>query len=1014
MRFFKFGTILLVAAFLGAAISNASETSPKLQLNVQEFTLKNGMLFLVVERPATPQVAVRLAIRAGSALEEAGKTGIAHMLEHMMFKGTQNFGSTDHRRDAELQGRIDAAYARVKAEQARRNPDPQVIREKLAEMEQLRLEAQKLYIPQVFSSQLGKNGAVGVNAFTTTDQTQYIASVPSDMLEQWFSIISEQLFEPSWREFYVEKEVVQREWAFRYVNNPEGAAWLDLNATAYTAHPYRNPVIGWKSDMERYSTRDAMEFHAKHYNPTNAVFVLAGDVTLVEARRLAEVYFERYPAGVRAPEVVTEEPALQGPRRSVRFLEGARTPVVRIGFHGAAMNTPDFFALDALTMVLSQGRSARMTQNIVEQGLAVEAWAGNPDHRYGGMVVMGGSPNEPDALKQPGVTADQKRVAYLAACEALEELLLAEVEKLKTELVSAQELDRLKKLNQRDFIDRLRSNESVAGTLATLEVQTGWRYLTDYLRRMEAVSPEDIRRVARQYVRPANKTTAFVIPGDAASRPTEAYAEVRSLSGSAASSRELYKDSFQNHSIYPTPAGWKHPLSFTRHPHRVSYPDADQMTIGGAKVFFLPDHELPLIDMTIYVKAGAVDLKDSEAGLTDLLDATIIRGGTESRSPAELAMLLDDNAIKLGVDIGLEETAIKLSVLSADWEKGLEILKEVLTRPRFDAKVIEVAKEQEVAALSRQGEDAEDVAMRESMIWHFKGHPYGRDPLAALKVIPNIRRDDLRRFLSAYVVPSNMVVAVSGDIERDKVLETLSSFVGGLTAGTAPARRIADPSPTPPVVSLIHKPGQVQSTVVAVLPGFTRANSQYWKSNLLMSVFGGNDSLMYTRLRDDLGYVYSAGFYQTAKWQAGLLIGIIGSKGDKAGEAILETVNIMRSLQQGIPARELELKRLDTLNSFVFNVDTKAELVQAYSRYAMRQEPLDTLERIQAAYFTSTPEELQTIALRLLDPLKIQIQVVADKTLPVSKADGRTLTLEEDLKAVAQSLGLPFQEIPLR
>jgi predicted Zn-dependent peptidase len=259
-----------------------------------------------------------------------------------------------------------------------------------------------------------------------------------------------------------------------------------------------------------------------------------------------------------------------------------------------------------------------------------------------------------------------------------------------------------------------------------------------------------------------------------------------------------------------------------------------------------------------------------------------------------------------------------------------------------------------------------------------------------------------------------MVVAVSGDIERDKVLETLSSFVGGLTAGTAPARRIADPSPTPPVVSLIHKPGQVQSTVVAVLPGFTRANSQYWKSNLLMSVFGGNDSLMYTRLRDDLGYVYSAGFYQTAKWQAGLLIGIIGCKGDKAGEAILETVNIMRSLQQGIPARELELKRLDTLNSFVFNVDTKAELVQAYSRYAMRQEPLDTLERIQAAYFTSTPEELQTIALRLLDPLKIQIQVVADKTLPVSKADGRTLTLEEDLKAVAQSLGLPFQEIPLR
>jgi zinc protease len=325
-----------------------------------------------------------------------------------------------------------------------------------------------------------------------------------------------------------------------------------------------------------------------------------------------------------------------------------------------------------------------------------------------------------------------------------------------------------------------------------------------------------------------------------------------------------------------------------------------------------------------------------------------------------------------------------------------------------------VAKEQEAAALSRQGEDAQGVAMRESLIWHFKGHPYGRDPLAAVQSIAKLRRDDLRRFLSDYFVPSNMIIAVSGDITRDRTLESLNRFVGGLRPGTAPPRRIGEPSPTPPVVTLIHKPGQVQSTAVAVLPGLTRANPDYWKSNLLMSVFGGNDSLMYTRLRDDLGYVYSAGFYQTAKWHAGLLIGIIGCKGDKAGEAILETLNIMRSLHQGIPGRELELKRLDTLNSFVFNVDTKAELVQAYSRYAMRQEPLDTLERIQSAYFSGTGDELQAIALRLLDPSKIQIHIVADKTLSVRKIDGRTISLEEDLRAMAQSLGLPFQEIPLR
>ncbi|TFG39639.1 MAG: insulinase family protein, partial [Syntrophobacterales bacterium] len=708
------------------------------------------------------------------------------------------------------------------------------------------------------------------------------------------------------------------------------------------------------------------------------------------------------------------EPPQQGPRKSVRFLEGARTPIVRVGFHGARINTPDFFALDALTMVLSQGRSARMTQNIIEQGLAVEAWAGNPDNRYAGMIVLGGSPNEPDQVKRPGATDDEKRAAYLAACDSLERVLLAELEKLKTELVAPQELERLKKLNRRDFIDRLRSNESVAGTLATLEVQAGWRYLNDYLGNMDAVTPEEIRRVARQYARPENQTTAFVIPGGAASRPPEAYAEVRSISGSAAAERELFKGSLQNHSIYPTPAGWKHPLSFARHPHRVDYPEAVQMAIGGAKVFFLPDHELPLIDMTVYVKAGAVDLQDSKAGLADLLDTTIIRGGTESRSPAELAVLLDDNAIKMGVDIGLEETAIKLSVMSADWEKGLGILQEVLRRPRFDAKVLEVAKEQELADLGRQGEDAQAVAMRESMIWHFKGHPYGRDPLAAIRVIPSITRDDLQHFLASHFVPADMVVAVSGDIQPGQVRESLGRFISGLPAGAAPQRHLAQPSPTPPVLTLIHKPGQVQSNVVALLPGITRADPRYWKSNLLMSVFGGSDSLMYTRLRDDLGYVYSAGFYQTAKWQAGLLVGIIGCKGDKAGEAILETVNIMNSLHQGIPGRELELKRLDTLNSFVFNVDTKAELVQAYSRYAMRGEPLDTLGRIQDSYFAATGEELKGLALQLLDPRKIQIHVVADKTIPVKQPDGTTRSLEEDLKATAQALGIPFREIELR
>ena len=1013
MRFFKVFLIGLLLLLVASNFSLATDPASETKLDIREFKLKNGMLFLVVERPTTPQVACRLAIRAGSALEETGRTGIAHLLEHMMFKGTKNFGTLDLEKDMELQQRIEAAYQVVLAEQQRRDPDQELIREKLAEMDTLRAEVHKIYVPQAFSSQLGKNGAVGVNAFTSKDQTQYVMSVPSDMLEQWFSIVSEQLFEPSWREFYVEKEVVQREWAFRYVNNPGGAAWLDLSATAYTAHPYHNPTIGWKSDMEQYSTTDAIAFHEKYYNPTNAVCVLVGDVRAGEAKRLAEIYFERYPAGTRSPETLTAEPVQQGPRRSVRFLKGARTPLVRIGFHGSRMGTKDFYALDAMTMVLSLGHSARMTQNIVNKGLAVDAWAYNPDNRYGGMIILGGSPNEPDKVKEGALNDEDKRQAYLTACQELEGVLLAEIEKMKDQPVSVRELERIKKLNLREFLDRMRSNEELAGTLATLEVQIGWRYLADYLKRITEVTAQEIREAARKYILSENQTSVYVIPGGKPDTPPEHYTEVRSV-GVAGAAKITRPDTFHNRSIYPTPTDWRHPLSFERAPEKIEYPKAQTATIGNTTMFYLPDRELPLIDLTILVKAGEVDIEDTKTGLTTILSKTLIRGGTQKYSSSELAQVLDENAIRLSVSVGEEASVIHLSVIKEDWDKGLGLLEEILARPAFEPKVLNVVKVGEIVRLKRQGGDAQAVAMREGMIWHFRGHPYGRDPLLGLKTIPDITQDDLKGFLTTYFVPSNMVAAVSGDITKEKAVRGLRRLFQALPQGRPPERNLGEPKENPPVLMLIAKPGQVQSQIILALPSVKRTHPDFWKMRLLMDIFGGSDSLLYTRLRDDLGAVYSAGFFQTYKWNAGVLLGYIGCKGDETITSIAETLQIMNSLRKDVPRRDLELKRLDALNSFVFNVDTPAELVQVYSRYHMRGEPLNTLERIQDAYLSATEEDLRDLAIRFLNPSKIQVFVVADKKMPVKGKDGAQLILEQGLKALAKNLGLPYREIELR
>jgi predicted Zn-dependent peptidase len=530
---------------------------------------------------------------------------------------------------------------------------------------------------------------------------------------------------------------------------------------------------------------------------------------------------------------------------------------------------------------------------------------------------------------------------------------------------------------------------------------------------METITPQDILSAANKYSRAENMSSVYVIPGGAPDRPPVNYTEVRSISGSAAANT-LHSGNYENISIYPTPQDWKHPLSFKRNPIKIDYPAADKFDVADTTVFFLPDNELPLIDLTILVKAGSVDVEDSKAGLTSLLSSVIIRGGTETYSPGELARLLDENAIQIGVSIGEEQSVIHLSVLKDHWEEGLRLLQEVLTHPGFDPGVLDVAKNRHMIGLQRQGGDAQSVAMREAMIWHFNNHPYGRDPLLGLKTIPAVTREDLKQFLKTYFVASNMVAAVSGDIGKDQIISGLDKLFRALPVTNAPLRELDEPAENSPVVVLINKPGQRQSQIVMTLPSVRRTHPDYWKASLLMDIFGGSESLLYTRLRDDLGLVYSAGFYQTYKWKAGMLFGYIGCKGDQTRAAIRETINIMKSLQKDVPRKELEQKRLDALNSFVFNVDTKAELVEVYSRYFMRKEPLDTLDKIQDAYFQANKKDLENIAQRLFNPQKIQIFVVGDKMTTVRNDSGDEVTLEEDLMALAKTLGLPFQEIALR
>ena len=365
-----------------------------------------------------------------------------------------------------------------------------------------------------------------------------------------------------------------------------------------------------------------------------------------------------------------------------------------------------------------------------------------------------------------------------------------------------------------------------------------------------------------------NKTTVFVIPGGKPERPPEPYVEVRSISGASTRTDFTPKD-FTNLSNYPTPPGWKHPLSFDRKPHKISYEKADFSTVEGVPVFYLPDKSFPLVDLTFLFKAGSVDLSDGNIGLTQVFNETLIQGGAGERLSTGTR---HDSGRKRDPFVRLRKRGRHGPEAFSD-QRGLG-QGAGLAPGRSDASEIRGTRRAGVqgatcTALKRQGEDARSVSRREVMTWHFKTHVYGRDPLGGLATIPGITREDLRDFLETYFVPSNMVIAVAGDVEKPLVLGIVSEiFFSLFPKGGAPMRNGESPSDRPGSRSDPQDgPGSI--------PGQPRPSQCSEDQPGLLENKSAHESLrrrrllLYTRLREEFGLVYATFFSETAKWKAG-------------------------------------------------------------------------------------------------------------------------------------------------
>ncbi len=466
--------------------------------------LPNGLTLIVCERPTAPVFSYFTMVDAGSADDAQGASGLAHMFEHMAFKGTTEIGTTDYPAEKIALARVEIAYAAYDAELRKRyGQDPAKLDSLKKAFLGAQAAAQKYVIPNQFSEIAEQNGAVGLNASTAEDSTQFFWSMPSNRLELWAYMESSRIAHPVEREFYKERDVVQEERRMRIDSSPMGRMLEQFVATAYAAHPYRRPGVGWESDISQVSATEADAFHQKYYVPSNIVIAVVGDVKATEAMPILERYFGPIPAGPKPEDVATVEPP-QFAEKSVVIKE-ATQPFYIEGYHRPDYRDPDDSVYDAITDIFSNGRTARLYRALVrDQAIAADAegFSGYPGDKYPGLFAL-------VAVPLPGHTPAEMRTA-----------IHKQLDLLKTTDITDEELARFKTRARADLLRGLADNEGLAHSLAEYQTRFGdWRQLFRDLNKIDAVTKADVRRVANKIFIDTNRTTAeidFVPPTEKA------------------------------------------------------------------------------------------------------------------------------------------------------------------------------------------------------------------------------------------------------------------------------------------------------------------------------------------------------------------------------------------------------------------------------------------------------------------------------------------------------------------
>ncbi|GCF88727.1 pitrilysin family protein [Shewanella oncorhynchi] len=428
---------LVLAMGLLTPLSQAQATTAE---DIKSFTLDNGMKIMVLEDASIPNANMYLFWKVGSRNEVPGITGISHFFEHMMFNGSKKYG------------------------------------------------------PKMFDRTMEAAGGAN-NAYTTEDMTVYTDWFPANALETMFDLEADRIANLDINQAMVDSErgVVQSERSTGLENSNWNALEGEIKGVAFLAHPYSWSVIGHESDIAAWSLEDLVQYHKTYYAPNNAVVVIAGDVKLAQVKALADKYFAPIPAQTPPKAIRTVEPEQKGERRTFVQKASVSTPNVMLAYHIPAATHADFYALDLLSSILSQGNSSRLYQSLVDKQVALEA------QTYMPMSV------DPNLFYVMGVATPEVKAS------TLEHALIEQIDAIAAQGITQQELDKVKNIKLMDFYRSMETINGKANTIGTYEMYFGsYDKLFNAPEAYNKVTPADIQRVAQTYLRKSNRTVAVL------------------------------------------------------------------------------------------------------------------------------------------------------------------------------------------------------------------------------------------------------------------------------------------------------------------------------------------------------------------------------------------------------------------------------------------------------------------------------------------------------------------------